>query len=468
MPKDKNEFLKCLFTPRTIAVVGASNKDGKKGNLFVKNLLSNFSGEIFPVNPTAKEICGMQVYPDITAIPRKIDLLIPLIPANQVVALIERCAEGQVETLLAIPSGFGEVPESGKYLEGELVSLAKKRHMRVIGPNSVGVFNCPFGLNASMVPKLPPGGPGFSCVTQSGGFGMAIYMYTLDHQMEMAKFCDLGNTADIMVHELFEFFRQDVDTNIVGAYLESFEDRENFFASIMTLAAEKPVILTKLGRTHEGSRASFAHIGKLSGDADFQDVLRENRIIPAQTGLEMLDIAKGLSWQPLPKGRKVGILTGSGGVGAELTDLCLEHALEVPEFSSQLQTALRTYLPYYASVKNPIDLTPLWQEYHNLYPPLLQQLFASDEVDILIVAIIDVATTLEPLMHAVSEVVANTNNRGAQSKPIYVYWASPHGMREHRQILQGARIPCYQSTIATVRIASVISQYTLQSASIGG
>jgi acetyltransferase len=432
------------------------------GGIFVKNLLASYSGKIFPVHPTANEISGIQAFPDIASIPAKIDLLIPLIPANQVVRLIEHCVEGQVDVLLAIPSGFGEVPGGGKYLEEELLSLARERHIRVVGPNSLGMLNCPFGLNASMVPELPPGGPGFSCVTQSGGFGMSIYMYTHDHQLEMAKFCDLGNTTDVMIHELLDYFLQDVDTRIVGAYLESFVDPESFFSHAKTLAIEKPVILTKLGWSDAGYRASYAHLGLTAGEEDYQEIMRNSRIIPAKTGLEMLDIAKGLSWQPQPRGRKVGILTGSGGVGVELADLCQEHGLEVPEFSPKLQAELRPKLLSYASAKNPIDLTPIWQEFPKLYPPLLQTLFASDEIDILLVTIIDVATTLEPLMYAVTEAVAQFHNEGAQEKPIYIYWASPHSLRKHRQILQRARIPCYQSTFSTVRTAAAIYQYAMQ------
>lgn len=456
-------MLECLFTPRTIAVVGASNKDGKMGNLFMRHLLAGYSGEILPVHPSAQSICGLRAYEDITDLPTHIDLLISLIPAKQTVSLVRHCARGQVKVLLAIPSGFGEVPGGGEHLQEELLSLARERHMRVVGPNIVGMLNCPFGLNASMIPDLPAGGPGFSCATQSGGFGMAIYMYAQDHQLAMAKFCDLGNTADVTVHELLEYLRHDVDTHIVGLYLEKLVDQERFFAHANTLAAEKPVILTKLGRTHAGSRATLAHLGKSAGNAGFQERVQDSRIIPAHTGLEMLDIAKGLSWQPLPRGRKVGILTGSGGVGAELVDLCLEHGLEVPEFSPQLQAALRPHLPAYASVQNPVDLTPIWHEFPRLYPPLLQTLFDSDEVDILLVTILDVATTLEPLMHAVAEVVAQTQNEVLKTKPVYVYWAAPHNMREHRQILQRARIPCYQSTLSTVRTAAAISHYAMQS-----
>ncbi len=454
-------MLEHLFTPKNIAVVGASNKRGKMGNLFIKNLLPSFSGNIFPVHPTLREINGIKTYPDITTVPAEIDLLVPLIPAKDVLSLVGNCAKGQVKFLLAIPSGFGEVPVTGKPLENQLLSLTEERGIRVIGPNSLGIFNCPYGLNASMVPEQPPGGPGFSCVTQSGGFGMAIYMYTHDHQMEMAKFCDLGNSSDIKAHELLDYLGEDDDTLIIGAHLESYIDRDKFLDRANSLALDKPVILTKLGRTPAGVRASYAHIGLPSGGLPYPEGERKSRIIPASTGLEMLDIAKGLSWQSLPKGRRVGILTGSGGVGAELADLCLEHSLEVPTFSLELQDALRPLLPSYASVQNPVDLTPIWWEFPKIYPPLLEILYSSDEVDILLVTIIDVATTIEPLMHAVAETVEKVPVENVFAKPIYVYWAAPHSMREYRQVLQKAHIPCYNSTLSAVRTAAAICDYAM-------
>jgi acetyltransferase len=454
-------MLEHLFTPKNIAVVGASNKRGKMGNLLIRNLLASFAGDIFPIHPTLREISGLKTFPDITTLPAEINLLIPLIPARDVISLVSNCAKGQVKVLLAIPSGFGEVPIIGKLLEKQLLSLAGERGIRVIGPNSLGIFNCPYGLNASMVPAQPPGGPGFSCVTQSGGFGMAIYMYTHDHQMEMAKFCDLGNSSDVKLHELLDYLGEDDDTLIIGAYLESYVDRDKFFDKARYLALDKPVILTKLGRTPAGARASYAHIGLPSGGLPYPEEERKSRIIRASTGLEMLDIAKGLSWQPLPKGRKVGILTGSGGIGAELADLCFEHSLEVPTFSTELQDALRPLLPSYASVQNPVDLTPIWNEFPRLYPPLLETLYSSDEVDILFVTIIDVATTIESLMQAIAETVEKVRLENAFAKPIYIYWAAPHGMREHRQVLQKDHIPCYNSTLSAVRTASAICDYAM-------
>jgi acyl-CoA synthetase (NDP forming) len=459
--KGENTALEVFFTPQHIAVIGASNKEGKMGNLFVRRLLTRFPGRISLVHPKEQMIMGVSAYPDINAIPEPIDLVIPLIPQEQLLTLLRSCENGKVKFLLAIPSGFGEVPVVGKRLERELIRLAKERDIRVIGPNSMGMLNCPYGLNASMVPEQPPGGAGFSCITQSGGFGMAIYMYANDHQLQMAKICDLGNTADVQVYELLQYLSHDIDTRIVGLFLESVSDQEAFFSHASALAAQKPLIFTKLGRTKEGGRASFAHIGLNPDWLGSQEMDGASKIIHAQSGLEMLHIAKALSWQPLPRGRRVGIITGSGGVGTELADFCVEHGMEVPEFSPQLQDALRPYLPSYASVGNPVDLTPIWWEFPKVYPPLIQTLFASDEVDLLLVTIIDVATTLEDLMYAVGETGSHTEGSISLGKPLYIYWASPYDSLKNMRILEQKRIPCYQSTLEAVRVAAAICKYAM-------
>ena len=464
---DGKKGLECFFTPRNVAVVGASNKEGKMGNLLMRNLTAGFPGKIYPVHPLEREIAGLPAYPTLTAIPEELDLVIPLIPGEQLLALVKSCPKGQVKFLLAIPSGFGEVPSGGKSLERELIRLARDRDIRVVGPNSAGMLNCIYGLNGSLLPELPLGGPGFSCVSQSGGFGMALYMYSHDHQLRAAKFCDLGNTADVTVHALLHYFCHDVDTRIVGVFLESLPDPKAFFAQARALAAVKPLILTKLGRTTAGKRAAFAHLGIHPDSTDMQGEDGASKIIPAQTGLEMLHIAKGLSWQPLPRGRKVGILTGSGGVGTELADLCAEHGLEVPEFSGQLQDALRPYLPSYASVQNPVDLTPIWWEFPKVYPPLIQTLLGSGEIDLLLVTALDIATTLEELMYALTETVTQSRRDGPSAKPLYVYWASRHSMLKNMRILEGAHIPCYQSTLYTVRVAAAICRYAASSSARG-
>ena len=451
-------LLERFFTPRNIALVGASNNAGKIGNVLVRNLSAGFSGNIYPVHPTEQEIAGLPAYPALAAIPEELDLVIPLVPSEQLHKLVEGCKKGQVKFMLAIPSGFGEVSAGGKALERELILLAKERDIRVVGPNTAGMLNCPYGLNASLLPELPLGGHGFSCVTQSGGFGMAIYMYSHDHRLPVAKICDLGNTADVSVNDLLDYFCHDIDTRVVGVFLESIADWEAFLAQANALAAIKPLILTKLGRTTAGSRASFAHIGIPDG-AEMKEGETGSNVILAQTGLEMLNIAKALCWQPLPRGRRVGILTGSGGIGVELSDLCVERGLKVPEFSSQLQNTLRPYLPSYASVQNPVDLTPIWWEFPRVYPPLMEALFASAEIDLLIVAVLDVATTIDELMVAITETVRQIQPDVGSLKPLYVYWASRNNMMKNMAILEEAHIPCYRSTLETIRVAEAISRY---------
>ena len=452
-----------LFCPRNIAVVGASNTPGKMGNLFVRHLLDGYSGGLYLVHPTEKEIEGVAVYNDLTMVPEPVDLLIALIPQKQMVSLLHSCLPGQVKFMLAIPSGFGEVSPRGKQDELALVRMAQERGIRVIGPNTLGLLNSALGLNASMAPFNPSGGAGFSCVTQSGGFGMAINMYLQDHPLKMAKFCDLGNTSDVSVIEILQYYFQDEDTRIIGVFLESIGQKDEFIGEIENVAGSKPVICTLLGRSTDGLRASEAHLGHCSDNSKLDMGKKANHIIPAHTGLELLHIAKGLSWQPLPKGRRTAILTGSGGIGAELVDLCVENGLQVPRFSHQLQGKLRPHLPSYAGVGNPVDLTPVWWQYPDIYPPLIRALSRSAEVDILIVAVLDVATTIRELAESLAECFTTGAQQTMPGKPVYVYWASTDGMMAHMRILENAHIPCYRSTLETVRTAAALCRYGTKS-----
>ena len=447
-----------LFCPRNIAVAGASNTPGKMGNLFVRHLLDGYRGDLYLVHPTEKEIEGVAVHNNLAMVPEPVDLLIALVPQKQMVSLLHSCLPGRVKFLLAIPSGFGETSPQGKQYELELVRMARERGIRVIGPNTLGLLNCALGLNASMAPFNPRGGKGFSCVTQSGGFGMAINMYLQDHPLKMAKFCDLGNTSDVPVADILHYYFQDEDTRIIGVFLESIGQEGDFFKKIDHMAGSKPVICTLLGRSTDGQRASEAHLGHHSDNSKLNMRKETKHVILARTGLELLHITKGLSWQPLPNGRRAAILTGSGGIGTELVDLCVENGLQVPQFSERLQDNLRHHLPSYAGVKNPVDLMPIWWQYPDIYPLIIGELNRSAEVDILIIAVLDVATTIRALAESLAGCLAPKPQQ-VMDKPVYVYWASINGMMEHMRILENAHIPCYRSTLETVRVAAAICEY---------
>lgn len=442
--------LERLFSPRSIAVVGASNKPGKMGNLFIQRLAAQFRGKLYAVNPGESEVAGVPAHRRVEDLPDDIDVLIALVPARGLVAVAEACRPGQVRFLLAVPSGFAEVSDDGAAMQQRLAATARAREMRVLGPNIVGVMNGVLGLNASMMPELPPGGAGLSCLTQSGGFGMALSMYALDHGMRFAKFCDIGNTADIDAHEVLEFLAEDLDTSVIGLFLESVRDPTKFKRALETAAARKPVILAAVGVTAAGRRASLAHLGISAEAVSFSGMLQKNLLF-AETGLDLLNRSRALLWQRKAAGSRVAILTGTGGIGAELADLAVKQGLEVPSLSPGLQQRLSKHLPYYAGMKNPIDCTPVWWDYSKIYPAALNELAQSKEVDLAIVSITDVAATLPNLTAAIAEWASS------YPLPIVVYWGARHRDRDNMSRIEQAGVPCYPSTREAVSAASALA-----------
>jgi len=446
-----------FFAPRSVAVLGASNKPGKMGHRFMHHLATGYTGPIYPVHPTEQDILGRRVCHDLATIPKPIDLLIALVPADDLLPALRACPRDWFKFLLAIPSGFGEVSSEGKRLQEELVHEARQRGMRLVGPNSLGMFNTCIGLNASMVPRLPRPDSGLSCVTQSGGFGMALSIYANDHQLSVVAFCDLGNMADVDVADVLRYYREDSATTIVGLFLEAGGRTGALAEEIAKLALAKPVVAAWVGRTMEGSRASLAHLGVGNSAGETRQQIAPWCYL-AETGLELLNVSKALTWQPIPRGCRAGILTASGGIGAELADLAVEHGLAVPEFTRALQLELKAHLPDYAACGNPVDLTPIWQDYPRLYPILLQTLLYSDEIDLVIVTVIDVATGNSDLIETL-RTLAQDESLAAAGKPIYVYWNSARADLRNMARLQEVHWPCYQSSLEVVRVAGIITRH---------
>lgn len=446
-----------LFRPRSIAIAGASQTEGKLGNLIVRRIAADFRGRIFPINPRAREIAGLAAYDEIAALPQEVDLLIALLPGPGLLPLIESCRPGQVRYLLAIPSGFGEVSDAGRALQGRIVAAARDRDIRVVGPNCMGLLNGAIALNASLAPEMPPIGGGFSFLTQSGGMGIAATMYAIDHRLPVSIICDLGNTADIQAHEVMAHLRDDPDTGVVGILLESAGDGDSFITALADLAAVKPTVVTLLGRTGPGQRASQAHLG-LVADPGLLEQIADTGAMTARTGRELFNLAKSLSWQPRAAGPRAAIMTGTGGVGSELADLAVEAGLAVPELPASTVQVLRRHLPDYAGFANPIDLTPIWWQYPEVYPPVLEALLDADCVDLAVVGITDVATGIDNLATALVDLQARRRERGGAAKPVYVYWGARDDKLANMRVLEEAGIPCYRSTWETIAAIGVYAR----------
>lgn len=433
--------LNSLFAPRSIAVVGASNNMSKLGGQFFERLLASSADVVIPVHPTETAIMGREAAASIADVSGTIDLLIALVPAETLLDVVRSCPPGKVAFLAAIPSGFGEVGGDGPERQIALAQAARERGMRLIGPNTAGLFSGPANTNASLIPNAPMAPRGVSCVTQSGGFGMALSMYALDHGLPVARFCDLGNLADMQYADVLTFLADDPATTAVGVFIESTRDESGTLAALRNLSRRKPVFVSSATKTEAGQRASRNHLGVTPSLTRFLSEL-SNCAHVVETSWDLMNALKARHMTGLLGGRRVGILTGTGGLGAELADLVTSVGLKVPEFSAELRRTLLRELPPYAGVANPVDFTPIWREYPKVYPAVMRHLAASGEVDALLVAITDVPTTVPDLADAMSSLPK-------LGVPAFVYWGSRDADVDRMYRIQASGIPCYRNTRET-------------------
>lgn len=454
-----DEKIDAIFNPRSVALIGASNKEGKLGHVFAKNLIEGYKGTIYMVNPKEAEIMGVRAFPDVKSVPGPIDLAVIVIPARAVPATMEDLADVGAKAAVVITAGFSETGPEGKKLEEKMMEAARRGGIKVVGPNCFGIYNCNIGLNASMGLGTPPKGGDISFLTQSGAYGMAIFTFAMDHHMKFAKIMAHGNKAGIEDYEVLEYFGQDPDTKVICLFLESVNRGREFLKVAKEVALEKPIVATKTGRTAGAARAAASHTAAMTGSfTAYEAAFKQSGIIFARNGMDLINIAKGLDWQPLPRGNRVGIITNSGGTGVELADLCEENGLVVPEFSKELQEEIKQLIPPYASARNPIDTTPAWSRYVEMYSNCLRILYESDEVDIIIPILLQRAALMPELCEAVASTVTNYLSKGTK-KPAYVCWVATRNALDNMDILQEKGVPCYDWPERTARAVSAIYRY---------
>lgn len=433
--------LDAVFNPKRIALIGASDRPGTMGRLLWDNLRS-FPGEVVPIGRSAS-VDGSRAYADLADAPGELDLAVIGLPAHSVLGAIRSVAAKRVPAAVVLSAGFAEIGAVGARLQEQIVAAARSGGVRLVGPNCFGVQNCDLPLNASIAPGAPPGDEhgGISLVTQSGSYGMAVHALGLDEGMHFAKVFAAGNKAEISDAETLSYLRQDPATLVVCLLLESITDPREFFAEACQATAVKPVIAAVTGRSAAGKRAAASHTAALASDTAIRDAaLEQAGVVRASSGLAMLDAAKLLAAQPMPAGNRVGIVTNSGGLGVELTDLLDIEGLEVPEFSSALQEELRALLPSYGSPRNPVDMTPIWSRYAELYPALVDMLARSGEVDIVIPILLARGGSAEVVEGLASTVAAMRADGNAV--PVYGCWVAERARQPQADALQQAGVPC--------------------------
>jgi acetyl coenzyme A synthetase (ADP forming)-like protein len=408
--------LDAIFRPKSIAVIGASKRPGAIGREIVHNLISgDFHGKLFPVNPNADYIHSIKAYPSILEIPDPVDLAIIVVPAALVLRVVDECGRKGVKGLVIITAGFRETGAEGAAREKELRETCERYRMRVVGPNCLGVFNAEpdVSLNATFAPGVPLCGPvGF--VSQSGALGIAIWTEMQKRNVGFSQFASIGNKIDVTGNDLLEYWENDPRTKVVALYTEGIGKPVRFTTLARRISRKKPILMVKSGRTEAGARAASSHTGALSGvDAATDALLQQVGVIRAHTIEDMMTLILGFSRCPLPKGRRVAVLTNAGGPGIMATDALVGHGMELAAISDKTKKKLAAKLPVEASIANPIDMIASADT--DSFRDCLQILLKADEVDVAIVAFVP-PVMVDPM--AVVQAVADTM-RGS-GKPVYM------------------------------------------------
>jgi len=349
--------LASCYYPKSLAFIGASATPGKWGHMLLTNTLSrNYKGNVYLVNPRGGEITGRQVYTSVTQIEADIDLAVVTIPADQVIDLIPDLKKKHVKGILLITSGFREVGKEGATLEEKLTKAAYDAGILILGPNTMGICNphIDFFCNAAHAYPIP-GSTALVC--QSGNMGTQLLAFAEQQDIGIRAFSGSGNEAMVTIEDYMEAFEVDDLTKTVVLYLESVKNGSRFFKSATRVSRQKPVVVLKGGRTSMGEKAAASHTGAMASDTRvFNAACRQAGIIQVNQPMELLDLSAVFSALPLPKGKRVAIMTLGGGWGVITTDLCAEHGLTVPTLSKHIIEQLNRILPPFWSHGNPVDI----------------------------------------------------------------------------------------------------------------
>ncbi|MBI4605376.1 MAG: GNAT family N-acetyltransferase [Planctomycetes bacterium] len=348
-----------ILEPRSVAVVGASRTPGSIGTALVANLKRDgFRGPIYPVNPRAAEIQGLKCYPSVSAIGAPVDLAVIAVPAPAVEEVVADCARAGARGAVVISAGFAETAGPGRDVQRRLVELVRSSGMRMVGPNCMGVLNMApeVRLNATFAPSSPPAGS-IAMLSQSGALGIAILDYLKGVDVGVSSFVSVGNKADVSGNDLLAYWAQDAHTKVIVLYLESFGNPRKFARVAPEVAREKPIVAVKSGRSAAGTRAASSHSASLASlDVAVDALFEEAGVIRTDTLEELFDVAALLAMQPVPAGRRVGVVTNAGGPGILLADACEARGLVLPELGESTLSELRGFLPPQAGLANPVDM----------------------------------------------------------------------------------------------------------------
>lgn len=431
-----------LLKPKSVALVGATEREGSVGRALLSNLASGFRGKIFPVNLKASSVLGIRAYPKVSDIPEDVDLVVLAVPAPGIPEILEASAKRGTKAALVISAGFRETGEAGRAAEQKLINIAEKYGVALVGPNCLGLINTDpeVGLNATFAKRIPRRG-NISFLSQSGALGICALEFAASREIGFAHFVSLGNKAVLHENHFLKAFAEDPRTRVILAYLEDFHEPGEFLELAAGIAGgpdPKPIVLLKAGRGKSGRRAAASHTGALAEKSEFLgDLCEQYGVVTVSTIEEMFETALCLAHQPIPSGRRLAILTNAGGPGILASDQAEKNNLEVAEPSPVLRKNLSEVLPKSAGLGNPIDV--LGDADASRYRSAIGQLVNSGEADaVLAIATPQMMTDMESVAKVLAEAAPKARAEGVA---LLAGFARFGERGEVEKILESADIP---------------------------
>lgn len=447
--------LRPILRPRSVAVIGASNRPGTIGAEITRNLVMHgFQGPVYPVHPTATAVQSIRAWRDVREIPDPVELAVLVVRQSLVLEVAQACAEKGVRGIVVITAGFKEAGPQGQADERALTALCREHGIALVGPNCLGVVSTDpdTRLDATFAPTFPPAGT-VAVASQSGALGVAMLDYARELNIGVSDFVSMGNKADVSGNDLIDWWGADPRTRVILLYLESFGNPRRFASIARRVTRTKPIVTVKSGRSRRGNLAASSHTGSLAGaDVAVQALVDEAGIIRVDTVEELFDMGAFLAHQPVPRGRRVAILTNAGGPGILATDAAEAWGLDVADLPDQTMAALEEFLPVTASVKNPVDMIASATPEH--FERAVRLLLECDTVDSLIVLFVP------PIITNPAE-VGQAIARGAEGadKPVLSCFMGRHGIPAGLSTLQAAHIPSYAFPESAVQVLARASRY---------
>lgn len=438
------EKIDAIFSPKSVAVLGASKTPGKVGHdIFFNILKGGYTGTLYPVNPTAQSIHCIKAYPSILDIPDDVDLAMVILPPRIALKAVEECVEKCVKGVVIVSAGFREVSGEGVEIENKILAICREAGIRLVGPNCLGVINPNKNvrLNASFSARMPEQG-NISFISQSGALCTAVLDFAADRGFGFSKFVSTGNKADLNELDLLQYFHEDLQTEVIMVYMEELRNSgQHFIDQVKEITSgdrPTPILVIKSGRTSAGSKAAASHTGSLAGtEAVYDAIFEEAGIIRVDSVDDLFDFANAFAAKKMPNGNKVAIVTNAGGPGIVATDVTVTSGLKLAEFSSETVEVLVSHLPPTANIHNPVDV--IGDAAQDRYENALNAVIRDENVDAALVIL-----TPQSMTNAMGTAEAIVKISERTPKPIICSFMGVVDVSAGVKYLQKNHIPVYR------------------------